>query len=246
MIPVTPSCLTNIHCIKGIIRLGAASELHTSIVQPDVRNRNSRQAIRNVLNGPTLPQEWALKLTPSIFALSCCAALGDSIPCFPQSSSEVVCSAGVGSRAPCSGSALKGQGQGPSGTIANTHISDSRPGCGQLRESAHAHHRPFTVAWWIPEPPGEGPRTAPVSVPEPATNRTAPCPGPRHGVLRALVLLLYLWLWVHQQRAADGAHEGAWGRHHQHHPEQGAAATRSPTRPPNSRVRRTLPSPSLC
>lgn len=55
-----------------------------------------------------------------------------------------------------------------------------------------------------------------------ATNRHHRCLCRQYRVLHAAFLLLYLRLRVHQQGAADGAHEGARGRHHQHHPQQGA------------------------
>lgn len=105
----------------------------------------------------------------------------------------------------------------------------------------------------VRKPPGEGPCKASVSVPEPSTHGPAPPARPRHGVLCAPVLLLHLRLRVHQQRATDGAHEGARGRHHQHHPEQRAAAVRSTSKPPNSRVTHALSplpiltlTPTLC
>lgn len=43
-----------------------------------------------------------------------------------------------------------------------------------------------------------------------------------HGVLRLTLLLLHLWLRVHQQREPAGAHERARGGDRQHHPQQGA------------------------
>lgn len=145
----------------------------------------------------------------------------------PQSSSEVGGGAGAGGRAPRGGSALYGQSPGPGGA------GDSQRGCGRLGGLPHGH---LTEARRLPKPPGEGPRAAP----EPAAHQPDPRSGPPPGILRAPVLLLHLRLRVHQQRAADGAHEGTRGGHNQHHPQQGAAAA---SRSTNSRVRPQHPHP---
>lgn len=122
---------------------------------------------------------------------------------FPQSSSEAVGGAGLGDGASLSDST--GQREGPCGAGAvNTRIS-----------SCQFPRRPSSVVSSTCRPQGEGP----CALPGPGPSRWL-C----HGILRAPVLLLHLRLRVHQQRATDGSHEGARGRPHQHHPEQGAAA----------------------
>lgn len=66
--------------------------------------------------------------------------------------------------------------------------------------------------------------------------------GPRRrGVLRAALLLLHLWLRIHQQRKPAGSHERARGRDRQHHPEQGRdaplSAAQAPAGPVTPRAR---------
>lgn len=141
---------------------------------------------------------------------------------YPPQGSAKVCSHGRGGRVSSSGSAVKGQSE----SLGRSRCGVRRSVCGQFKVCAPGRHGPFrTQCVWA--------RLNPRPVPEPGS-----CSRTWYGILRSLVLLLHLWLRVHKQRTFDGAHEGSRGRHHQYHPEQGAAADwSSGSRTPVSRVR---------
>lgn len=148
-------------------------------------------------------------LNPSRFPLS------DSV--YPPQSSTEVCSRERGGWMSSSSPVTKGQSQSLSWSSRGVHRSVR----GQLGVCAPRHGRAFRARHVC------------------AVLNPHPVPGSRsctwNGILRPLVLLLHLWLRVHKQRTFDGAHEGSWGGHHQHHPEQGAAAEER--RSPGSRLR---------
>lgn len=178
-----------------------------------------------------MEQHYWTSENPTVTVPPCCFCKWLPMFYFHQSSTECVSSDGGGGRAPSGRPTFKGQSDGLSRTTDSccSDISSSgRPNW--LGERAHTHHKPCRAqcTCWKLKSTGKVPR----SVPEPG-----PYPRPRHGILHALVLLLYLRLRVREQRASDGAHEGAWGRHHQHHSEQGAAANWGSNRPLISRVR---------
>ncbi|XP_069030304.1 zinc finger protein 507 isoform X2 [Embiotoca jacksoni] len=116
-----------------------------------------------------------------------------------ESAAERPAGRASGGRASGGGPALQGQSPGPGGASADSRVGcKSRSARRHLGGPPHASQRRCTVARRRPEPPGQGPRPPPASAPEPGALGPDPRPGPRHGVLRAPVLLLHLRLRVHQ------------------------------------------------